>query len=174
MKPPLIVGASNDFQTPPQALMPLLPYIDSDWVVWECACGEGYLSSELLRRGFSVISSDIMCSQEQDFLSWEPSCWDCVITNPPFSLKQKFLERAYQLRKPFALLLPLTTLETAKRQHLFQEYGVEIVLFDKRINFITPSKKQDSSSWFATAWFTHGLGIGKELSFVHLAEKELE
>ena len=69
--------------------------------------------------------------------------------------------------KPFAFLLPLTTFETYKRQHLFQRYGLEVIFFDKRINFETPSGN-GSGSWFATAWFTNGLNIGKELNFVRL------
>ena len=71
--------------------------------------------------------------------------------------------------KPFAFLLPLTTFETRKRQYLFQKYGLEVIFFDKRINFETPSGK-GSGSWFATAWFTNGLNIGKEMNFVRLEE----
>jgi len=65
-------------------------------------------------------------------------------------------------------LLPLTTFETAKRQKLFKEYGLEVILFDKRVNFETPNNVAKSSSWFATAWFTHGLGVGQQLSFEQL------
>ena len=92
--------------------------------------------------------------------------FDCIITNPPFSLKQQFLEKCYRLEKPFALLLPLTTLETSKRQEMFKKHGTQIILFDKRINFEIPNKVEKSSSWFATAWFTWGLGLPNELNFV--------
>jgi len=33
MKPPLKQGMSDDFQTPPEALEPLLPYLKKDWVI---------------------------------------------------------------------------------------------------------------------------------------------
>jgi len=165
MKPPLQQGSSNDFQTPPIALSPLSPFLNKDWVIWECACGKGNLSTALADWGHKVIATDIV--DGKDFLTWKPEKFDCIITNPPFSLKQQFLERCYELQKPFALLLPLTTFETAKRQNLFKENGVEVILFDKRINFETPSGK-GSGSWFATAWFTSGLKIGKELIFVKL------
>jgi len=167
MKPPLKQGNSNDFQTPPVALLPLLPYLNKDWCIWEGACGKGNLSNHLRSLNFNVIATDINTSG-QDFLEWQPLEFDCIITNPPFSLKQQFLERCYSFNKPFALLLPLTTLETAKRQKLFKDRGVEIILFDKRINFETPNQVEKSSSWFATAWFTWGLRIGKELSFTKL------
>lgn len=168
MKPPLHGYAPNDFQTPPEALLPLLPYIKKDWIIWECAEGKGYLTEALAKAGHKVIGSDILSGA--DFFNWEPDThYDCIITNPPYSLKQKFLARAYHLGKPFAFLLPLTTLETRARQSLFKSFGLEIILFDRRINFHVPSGKE-SKAWFATAWFTNGLNIGKQLSFVSLIE----
>jgi len=162
MQPPMKQGSRDDFQTPPEALKPLLKYLKPNWTIWECASGEGNLVKEFKNKGFHVIGSDIHSGK--DFLSWQPRPFDCIVTNPPFSLKQEFLERAYCLGKPFAFLLPLTTLETESRQKYFKHCGVEIILFNKRINFITPDGNGDGS-WFASAWFTNGLNIGKQLVF---------
>ena len=134
---PQKIKSVDNFQTPIMALKPLLPYLKKDWTIWECAEGNGNLTKELNRQGYKAIGTDII--KGYDFLSWHPKSFDCIITNPPFSLKQKFLERAYTLEKPFAFLLPLTTFETKKRQFLFQKYGLEVIFFDKRINFETAS-----------------------------------
>lgn len=168
MKPPLRQGSPDDFQTPPIALKPLLPYLGTDWRIWECACGKGNLVRGLLEYAFDVIGTDALGGY--DFLTYEPDNYDCIITNPPFKYKQEFLERCYELGKPFALLLPLTTLETRKRQELMRKNGVEIILFDKRINFETPNKVVKSASWFATAWFTSGLNIGSQISYATLEQ----
>ncbi len=170
MKPPLRQGSPDDFQTPPEAIVPLLPYLQSGWRIWECACGKGNLVRAFKDYGFNVIGSDILGGH--DFLSETPDEFDCIITNPPFKYKQQFLERCYVLGKPFALLLPLTTLETKKRQELMKRFGIEIILFDKRINFETPNKVEKSSAWFATAWFTNGLNIGKQINFAELGGGE--
>lgn len=168
MKPPMKQGSPDDFQTPPEALIPLMPYLSKGWTIWEPAAGKGYLVDELEKQGFKVIATDKYYYADGDvsfdFLLDKPIHWDCIITNPPFSLKQQFLERCYKLGTPFALLLPLTTLETARRQKLFRDYGVEIICMPKRINFETPNNS-GGSSWFATAWFTWGLNIGKQLTF---------
>lgn len=156
---------SNDYQTPPEALIPLLPHLKKNWIIWECAAGKGNLVKVLRKEGFKVISSDILTGK--DFLNWEPRKYDCIITNPPYSLKQEFLERAYLLGKPFAFLLPLTSFETGKRQTFFRCCGLEAIFFDKRINFQTPNGKGDGS-WFATAWFTNWLSIGQQLTFTSL------
>lgn len=189
MKPPMLQGRSDDFQTPGVALQPLLPFLKKEWTIWECAEGKGNLSQSLWGHGFAVVGSDILPGDfpgtssfntqtkksyehftECNFLTWQPERFDCIITNPPFSLKDEFIERAYQLGKPFAFLLPLTTFEGRKRQKLFAEHGVEVLFFNKRINFQTPSGK-DGGSWFMTAWFTHGLNIGKQINFVKLEVK---
>jgi len=167
MKPPLTARKFDDYQTPPIALRPLLRHLKRDWVIWECAEGRGNLTRALREAGYEVIGSDILTGQ--DFLTWQPERFDCIVTNPPYSLKQKFLVRAYHLGKPFAFLLPLTTLETRVRQEVFRRYGVEIILFDKRIDFEVPSQKE-SKSWFATAWFTNWLGIGQQLTFAKLRD----
>lgn len=165
-KPPLRRGCPDDFQIPPEALNPLLPYLKKEWVIWECACSKGNLSNRLKILGYNVIATDILIGQ--DFLTYEPENYDCIVTNPPYSLKDQFLERAYFLGKPFAFLLPITTLEGKRRQALFVQNGLEIILFNKRINFETPNG-HGSSSWFATAWFTNGLKIGRQISWADLS-----
>jgi hypothetical protein len=161
-------GSPDDFQTPKEALLPLIPFIKKEWTIWECAEGKGNLVQGLKEFGFNVIGSDILTGS--DFLGFNQEKYDCIITNPPFSIKQEFIERCYQLKKPFALLLPLTTFETWKRQKLFRENGVQVIFFDKRIKFETPTGKsgKHSSPWFATAWFTWGLNLPKDMMFVKL------
>jgi hypothetical protein len=79
-------------------------------------------------------------------------------------LKDEFLARCYGLGIPFALLLPLTALEGIKRQSLYRKHGLELILLPRRVKFETPSG-EGAGSWFATAWFTNKLRIGKELTF---------
>lgn len=165
MKPPLKQGMADDFQTPEQALEVLYPFLNKEWIIWECAEGRGNLTRAFTGKGWSVCGSDILLGK--DFLSWQPNQFDVVITNPPYSLKEKFLERCYSLGKPFALLMPLTALESEKRQKMFREHGIQLIIPNKRYNFETPSGK-GGGSWFATAWFTFGLNLPKDLNFVNI------
>jgi len=174
--PPINTAKSNDFQTPPEALTPLLPFLKKEWIIWECAEGDGRLSHCLFDLGYRVLGSELLvrekhkhlCGVEhysgKNFLNWDPVNFDCIITNPPYSIMNKFIERCYHLEKPFALLMPLMALETQTRQNFYRKYGIEIILFPKRIHFKTPDGK-GHGPWFSTAWFTHGLDIGKELLF---------
>jgi len=158
-------GRPDNFQTPKEAIDVLIPFLKKNWIIWECAWGKGNLFRFLNEKGFDVIGSD----RELDFLTNQKEC-DCIITNPPYSIKDKFLERCYNLKKPFALLMPLTALEGKKRGSLYRKHGIQLIIPNKRINFETPSGK-GSSSWFQTAWFCWNLNLPKDMMFVDLEVK---
>ena len=148
-------GYSDDFQTPPEAVVPLVPYLKAKGirVVWECAAGKGNLVRALRAFGFKVIATDIIYDPKQNFLTYEPDePWDAIVTNPPYSLRYEFIKRAYELGKPWAMLMTLTTLE-GKRQRLFEKYGIELLLLDRRINFEVPDGMGRSGAWFLSVWF---------------------
>lgn len=138
-------------QTPAYALDPLLPYLPREWVIWEPACGEGLLEDALYDSGFgTVVSGDILTGQ--NFFDYEPERWDCLITNPPYSIQEQWLERCYQLDKPFALLLKVEVLGNKGIQALVRRYGFEMMLLDQRVDFKMPYKGWDSSAQFPTFW----------------------
>jgi len=111
--------------------------------------------------GYEVIASHI--ENGQDFLKYEPTQYDIIITNPPYSIKDKFLKRAFELKKPFMFLLPITALEGKERGEMFKDNGIQLIIPNKRFNF-KPEKK--SGSWFQTSWFTHGLNLNNDLNFI--------
>ena len=147
---------SNDFQTPEMAIDILFKYVDIplNYIIWEPAMGKGNIVKALLKKGYRVIGTDIIYGQ--NFLNYDVEPFDAIITNPPYSLRDKFIHRCYELKKPWALLMPLTTLEGKERQRLFRKYGITVIVPNKRINFETPSGGK-SSAWFMTGWFVYGL-----------------
>ena len=79
-----------------------------------------------------------------DFFKTDPpdEC-DLMISNPPFSLQFEIIKKSFELVengsiKSFALLLPLSTLETPKRADLYEKYAdkLSIIIFKKRIKFL--------------------------------------
>jgi len=188
-------GKSNVYdrcQTPSYALPPLLKYAPNGIGIWEPACGEGNIARTLEHYGFQVSATDLLTGT--DFYKSHVHS-DCLITNPPYSIKYSWIERCYELGDPFALLIPAETIGAARAQRCFEKHGVEIIYLDKRINFKMPSHrtweetlkptpvrddngevvyvskngkqtpKMTSGAQFPVAWFTHGLNIGKEITF---------
>lgn len=171
---PLKTISSDYFYTPEIALIPLLKHIPKHWKIWECAAGKGHLVRLFHKHNYDCFGTDILDKDNSDFLKYNlVPHFDCIVTNPPYSLKKDFLIRAYDIGKPFAFLLPLTALETNDRQRLFEKYGLQIILMNKRINFYTPSGK-GSGSWFATAWFTNGLNLKNQLVFEKIEKNDLQ
>jgi hypothetical protein len=163
MMPPKQNNSPNDYQTPIAAVKLLIPFLNREWTIWECAQGKGNIVKYLKENGFKVIGTDILTGF--DFLKQKPTFnFDCIITNPPYSLKEEFLERAYSFNKPFAFLMPITALEGETRQDLYKKYGLQLIIPNKRINFETPSGK-GSGSWFASAWFTYKFNLPKDIMF---------
>lgn len=58
------------------------------------------------------------------------------------------------------LLLPLTALEGKERNKLYKRYGLELIILNKRINFIKAKK----NIWFNTSWFCWNI-CSKQLNF---------
>jgi hypothetical protein len=151
-------GGSDHYQTPEYATELILPYLNPDWTVWECAAGQGMMSQVLARR-CDVVTTDIADREAPfDFLVMEPDFdFDCIVTNPPFSLKDQFLERCFWYQKPFALLMPLTALEGEGRSRLYRKFGISVIVPNRRVNFITFDGVDKGACWFPVAWFTWGL-----------------
>jgi hypothetical protein len=155
-------GTNNECYTPEIAIHPLLPFLDKSKTIWDCAYGTGRLAEHFRKQGFKVIGAD------EDFLGsdWDDESYDIMITNPPYSLKDEFLEKAFKIGKPFVInnlprLIPSKVVKGNRKAN-----GLQMIIPNRRINFEIPSGKK--SAWFPTAWFTWGLNLPKDLNFVEL------
>lgn len=133
----------NDFYpTPPECTEALMAY-EQEFIrahqpfdaIWEPACGDGAITRVLLDHEFGVISTDIadlyaFGLSGVDFLEGEPlHTGRPIITNPPFNLAHKFIERALgDCDAPYlALLLKSTYWHAARRYTLFTDYPPSVV-----------------------------------------------
>lgn len=124
------------FMTPRYGTRILLPFIpESVTSIWEPAFGTGRMLGVLAEAGrWETFGSDLAAC---NFLFDDPiTHFDCIITNPPFSLKEKFAMRCIQYGEPWALLIPY---EMNGWIFDLMERGLQWVVPDKRINFITPN-----------------------------------
>jgi len=141
----------DDYQSPPCVLDPLLPFLTPASIVWECASGKNKLVRRLTEAGHWVIHTDILTGT--NFLTDEaPFIYDLIVTNPPFTLKDEFLQRCYELEKPFALLMPINALDTCKRQRLYKQYGLEMLMLPSQGTFHNTAGK---AARFVCAWFCY-------------------
>ncbi|MCL4743813.1 MAG: hypothetical protein KJZ83_00210 [Burkholderiaceae bacterium] len=150
-----------------------------DDVIWESACGAGWISDVLLEHGFNVLSTDIKDYGYEkmqgvvDFLSIEevdPRV-RVIMTNPPYDIEgvegvpaitaEKFVRRALEIMKPVngqVIMLLRNEFDCANgRRDLFGGYPFsDKYVLTKRPRWIEKSKgdsgPRHNYSWFVWDW----------------------
>ena len=126
-------GNNDECYTPDYGVSPILKYIPKNALVW---CPFDTDDSEFVKqisRQNKVVFSHI--DSGQDFFTFEPQQWDVIVSNPPFTNKRKYFERALSFNKPFALIMTNTWLNDAAPKQLFKDKDLQLLLFDKRMKF---------------------------------------
>ena len=144
------VGAThrqgNDlYETPPELVEAILPHIPASVrTIWECCHGNGAISSILEERGYNVIKTDLFTLPEHtDFLTAQmPEC-DMILTNPPFNVKDAFLQRAIVLGKPFLFLLPLDAMTGVARVKLYESQPFVFFVCNRSSSFLHDRERID-------------------------------
>ena len=158
---------NDECYTPYYAVNPLMKYINPNLTVW-CPFDQEWSAfvNSLFLNGNKVITSHL--DNGLDFFSYEPTHYDIIISNPPFSIKDAVLKRLYELNKPFAILLPMNSLQGVKRYEYFKN-GIQILTFDQRIGFHNPNNiyTPTEGSPFASAYFCKDL-LPRDLILEHL------
>lgn len=133
--------------------------------VWECACGNGCLSEQLIENGHTVYSTELYKrgygKQGVDFLKTKkmPSGYDCIVTNPPYSQAVEFCLHALNLvsakKGVVAMLLKLTFLESLNRyENLFADKPMTYVFpFVKRLSCYKNDIRTQNNQLMPFAWF---------------------
>lgn len=104
--------------------------LDKNIPIWECSAGENHLANVFKENGYTVRTSDIIKRTETtevlDFLSDEVTDWNGnIITNPPYSLASKFVEKAISIihnGNKCIMFLKLQFMEGKTRKKLFEKY----------------------------------------------------
>lgn len=139
----------DELYTPIYAVKPLIPFIHKGSIIWECTSNHNNIAKVFQKAGFTVIETHK--DDGLDFLTDQPDFdFDVIITNPPYSKRNKelFLQRCYEYNKPFALLLPDTALGGVNRAPLYSKYGIEVLVFNRRVDFTGKKKPYRISNWY--------------------------
>lgn len=136
------LNPNDEFYTPSYAITPLLKYLKQFNIIW-CPFDteDSLFVKELIKEGHKVIHSHII--NGQDFFEYEPDDYDCIVSNPPYSLKSEVFERLFTLDKPFAMLVGVVGIfESQKRFNMFKNNNFEIIYFNKRISYFRDYKDE--------------------------------
>lgn len=128
-------SAGDEVYTPFYAVEPLTEFLPKDKKIW-CPFDEEWSAfyQFLSEKGYEVERSSL--KEGKDFFRYEPEYWDILVSNPPFSKKNDVLKRAFSFQKPFALLLPVNSIQGKARYKIFNN-EIQMLSFDGRVDYHT-------------------------------------
>ena len=163
----------NDFYaTDPMAVQKLLSkYSIKGNEILEPCIGNGNIAKAINKfydgkcniTGIDIVDRGYPDTIIQDYLSWNTDKkFDCIITNPPFSLGKEFVEKSMTLLNDdgqLIMFLKIQFLEGEKRTELFEKYPPKyIYVFRNRMATWNNGEPLDPNGkrWATTmchAWF---------------------
>jgi len=177
----------DQYWTMPHSIDPLVKYLvefyedPTQITIWEPCHGEGGLTNPLKTAGFNVISTDlytlpdhvsfINCKDEEGVEHEEcevPEGVDLIITNPPFSYKNAFLERFFRLGIQTMVILPLDILGTKRDLALLKENGFNLYMLPgASASSVFFNKEEGRAMSVGTcAWYGLNLGVRDEIHYL--------
>ena len=148
-------GNNDECYTPDYGVKPILKYIPEGAIVW---CPFDTEESEFVKqisKQNEVEYSHI--STGHDFFDYEPDEWDMMVSNPPFTNKRKYFERALSFKKPFALIMTNTWLNDSAPKQLFKDKDLQLLMFDKRMKFISPDGRDNDKITFSSSYYCYNI-----------------
>ena len=167
-------AVNDEYMTRKSAWEDIFPYIpdrfkNGNTVVWEPFFGNGQSAKYLREMGFKVYSKN------EDFFKVTKEKLDSkkiglVITNMPFSHKQKVFERLKELGIPFVLLLPTTTIHTLYFKKAFgDDKAIQLIFPYKKRQYdkmgLAPGEKQNDNCSFYSLYVCWKVGMKNDITF---------
>jgi hypothetical protein len=150
------------YQTPAVAVEALLRVEKLPHRIWEPAAGRGAIVRVLRNHGHEVVASDILNYGALDFVGdfltqkTMPTGTDCIVTNPPYQIAERFVAHALDLAPLVIMLLRLAFLESERRCGILEGRGLARVhVFRKRLPMMHRDQwaGRKANSGMAFAWF---------------------
>ncbi len=143
----------DEWYTPKEAIFPILKYLKRNSIIW-CPFDteESNFVKILKSKGHIIYATHI--SNGQDFFLMDiPQC-DYIISNPPYSLRNKIYERLFEIGKPFAMLMNINGLfDSDLRWNLFKKNNFTLIYLKGRVTFMEKyGEKQKTSPPFQSAY----------------------
>jgi len=158
------------YPTPPTASMPFLKRIKfellqtilepaaGDWALVDC------IKDAIAAKPISIATCEIR--EGTDYFEFQPPAnnFDLIITNPPYSLAQEFIEKAHIDAKTICMLLRLNYLGSQKRRTFWQMYPpTHLYVLSKR-----PSFTGNGTDCTEYAWFCWGEDIFRDVPGIYV------
>ncbi len=148
--------ARNDYNTPLEAWELLLDNMrNTDVTFWLPFYNDGSIK-KVLNKKFDLK----IIHKKKDFYHFEPKSYDVIADNPPFVNKWDVFKRCMNLNKPFALLVPLETMERKYFCDMFKDdQHFQVIIPKKRYEFTNKYENLGTKVPFKSVWVTRNMDL---------------
>lgn len=141
---------TDEWYTPPEAVEIIVPYLQRlkyKKILCPFDKEDSNFVKVLTSKGFEVTYSHIETGT--DFFEIENlTDYDAVVSNPPFSKRQKILEKLFEAKVPFAMIMNFNGLFDSKsRWKLFKDNRFGLLVPCGRIHFFNDECKGNSPNF---------------------------
>jgi hypothetical protein len=152
----------NDYETPKHIwddILHLIPIDKSIWCPFYC---NGFSGDYLKSKGLDIIHL------EEDF--FDNNRGDICIDNPPYRssqkklIKREIMKRLKELKKPFMLLVPASTIQTTYFKDLF-DTDIQLIIPSKQYQFIKNGVLTKGCPFY-TIWICWKMNFKKDIILV--------
>lgn len=145
----------DDYETTTDVLKDLLPFLENDKKIYDPFFCNGKVKDEWKELGYDCYN------KKEDAFNSDPPEFDYLISNIPFTLKEKCIELALKYDKPFMLLMPIDALGSLWIGKYFDK--LQYIIPKKRYNFYKKGVEKKSSSWFDTMWVCYKMDLDSKI-----------
>jgi len=91
---------------------------------------------------------------------------EIIVSNPPFSDKNKTMKRLKELDKPFIIILPQPAINTKSIRELFND-ELQIIIPRKRIQFIKNGNEIQNKCNFDCFYYCYKMNLPRDIIFLN-------
>ena len=141
-------NVQDNYNTPSILVNMIMPYIEN-WaldfykknnrepIIWlPFDTEESKYYTFLKNDDFQVVRSHL--NDGKDFFNYQPEKFDLIVSNPPFSTKDKIFTRCiYELKRPFVLLMNMMAINYQNIAEIFSAVNpkIQFIIPDKKVSF---------------------------------------
>lgn len=157
MKTKSKIFKDDDYSTKIETLEDILPFIKKDDKIYDPFYCDGYVKNQWKTLGFDIIHEKVDAFD----LGLVPD-YDIMISNIPFSCKEKCVKHALDLGKPFMLIMPMSALGSRWIVKYWDE--LQFIAPDGRYSYHKPNySERKSASWFDSVWVCHNMNLPEKI-----------
>jgi len=143
----------DDYETPSSALEDLLPYLEKNKIIYDPFYCNGTVIEEWEKLGYTCIN------EKKDAFNREHPDFDYLISNIPFSCKEKCFKLGFLLNKPFIFLIPLNSLGSQWIKKYWDK--LQFIIPRRRIAFTKKNHTTKNVAYFDCVWVCYKINLDK-------------